>query len=82
MIHGLGVLATIFLQQRRREEAEVMTARVLKLQREILGHKHEDTILSMGNMAETLVVTGRREEAERLFVEVYELSKEVYGERD
>lgn len=50
-IHGLGVLATILLQQRRCEEVEAMTARVLKLQRVILGHKHADTILSMGNMA-------------------------------
>jgi hypothetical protein len=54
---------------------------VLALQKEVLGERHPDTILSIGNPAATYYQQGQSKEAVEIFVEVLALQKEVLGER-
>jgi tetratricopeptide (TPR) repeat protein len=67
--------------QGRPNEAEQPEVQVLALYKEVLGEKHPDTILAMGNLASTWNIQSRLPEAERLKAQVLELSKEVLGEK-
>jgi len=60
-------------------EAEPLFAEVLRLQREVLGAKHPNTLASLNNYADVLKSLGRAKEAEPLLAEALRLRREVLG---
>ncbi|KAE9383315.1 hypothetical protein BT96DRAFT_844165, partial [Gymnopus androsaceus JB14] len=59
---------------------ECCMRRVLKLQKEVIGENHPDTLTSMANLASTYHALGKLESAEKLDEEVLIPQKEVTGE--
>ncbi|TGO31373.1 hypothetical protein BPAE_0001g00010 [Botrytis paeoniae] len=70
-----------YWEQGNSEKAEELDIEVLALQKEILGEKHPDTILAMGNLASTWWQQGYSKKAEKLQIEVLALQKEILGEK-
>jgi tetratricopeptide (TPR) repeat protein len=60
-------------------EAERMYTSVIRVEREMLGAEHPDTLISMNNLASTYWSQGRWKEAEELEVQVIETRKRVLG---
>ncbi|KAH7143641.1 P-loop containing nucleoside triphosphate hydrolase protein [Dactylonectria macrodidyma] len=71
-----------FLRDRGRwREREPISTKLLDLQRETLGEKHPNTILSMDSLARTYRMQGRFRDAESVQVRVLDLQREVLGEK-
>ncbi|KAI9828117.1 MAG: hypothetical protein M1832_003644 [Thelocarpon impressellum] len=63
------------------QEAEKLCLQAVELRRRLIGNRHPNTLLSMGNLATSLYHQGRLKEAEELEVEVLDMRKEVLGLR-
>ena len=69
-----------FEQSRSKEAAEAIHVEVLELQKEVLGEKYPETLVSMTGLASIYHQQGRPEEPEAIQVDVLELRKAVLGE--
>ncbi|GAM44062.1 hypothetical protein TCE0_060f19382 [Talaromyces pinophilus] len=63
----------------RYQEAEVLYAKLMRINQEKAGIKHPSTLVSMGSLAATYRNQGQWNEAEKLEVQVIETSKTVLG---
>ena len=68
----MGNLASIYWNQGRLKDAEVLEVMVMEKRKELLGEDHPDTLLSMGNLAMTYQKQGRLKDAEVLELAVME----------
>ncbi|KAF2201575.1 hypothetical protein GQ43DRAFT_455682 [Delitschia confertaspora ATCC 74209] len=64
----------------RWDEAEILFAQVMDVEKRKLGAEHPSTLTSMANLASTFWDQGRWKEAEELFVQVMGTRKRVLGE--
>ena len=77
---SMNNLASIFWNQGRSKEAEVLDVQVMETRKRVLGQEHPDTLTSMANLASTYRNQGRLKEAEELLVQVIETLKRVLGQ--
>ena len=61
------------------QDAEALYRQTLKLQTQVLGAEHPDTLRSMNNLANTLYSQGKYEEAEALYRQTLKLRTQVLG---
>jgi eukaryotic-like serine/threonine-protein kinase len=61
------------------KQAEPHLRRAVALRKQVLGHDHEDTLVSQNSLAVLLVALGKREEALPLYVETLKLRKAKLG---
>ena len=80
MLTGMINLASMYVNQRRWNEAERLQVQVLEATKRDLGEEHPDTLVSMANLASTYWNQGRWKEAEKLQVEVSETRMRDLGE--
>ncbi len=73
-------LASLLFHRGRFGEAEQHLRAGLKLAREVLGDKHEVTLISLGNLAVALKNAGRPAEARPFLEECVETARQVFGE--
>ncbi|RYP06025.1 hypothetical protein DL765_009639 [Monosporascus sp. GIB2] len=64
----------------RYQVAEAIYRQLLKLQEQVLGEEHPDTLCSMNNLAIVLSDLGKYEEAEAIHRQEWKLTKKVLGE--
>ena len=67
--------------QGRSREQEPIDLKALKMQREVLGKRYPDTIMSLANVAATYRQQGQYTNAEKIGVEVHQFQKDLLGER-
>ncbi|KAF8799504.1 hypothetical protein BYT27DRAFT_7120329 [Phlegmacium glaucopus] len=58
---------------------EQLKLQVMDMRKKVLGAEHPDTLMSMGNLANTYCDQGRWSEAEQLVVQVMDMRKKVLG---
>ncbi|KAF8530883.1 hypothetical protein BDD12DRAFT_903538 [Trichophaea hybrida] len=78
-LEALYSLGDVYWHQGRWKEAGELAIKVMETRRRKLGHKHPDTLRSMGDLAWSLCNQGHWKEAEELAVQVTEARKEVLG---
>ena len=59
--------------------AEQLARQVLDMRKKLLGADHPDTLISMGDLANTYYRQGKLNEAEQLAVQVLDLRKKMFG---
>ncbi|MFN0060606.1 MAG: tetratricopeptide repeat protein [Planctomycetota bacterium] len=57
-------------------------SRALEIRRRLLGNHHDDTVISINEMATLLQSLGKYQEAESHYREALELGRRIYGEED
>ncbi len=76
-LESLSLLATIYMYQRRWDEAEQLQVQIIETMKRVFKPDHPDTLTSMGNLAGTY--RGQRcwDKAEKLLAQVIETRKRV-----
>jgi hypothetical protein len=74
-------LASIYTNQGRWNEAEVLEEQVMEVRKRILGEEHPDTLISITHLASIYTNRERWNEAEALEVHVMEMRKEKFDEK-
>ncbi len=77
---SMTILATIYWNQGRLDEAEKLQMQVMETSKRVLKEEHPDTLTSMASLASTYWKQGRWDETERLEVQVMETRKRVQKE--
>jgi len=81
LIISINNLAVIYDSQGRYTEAEPLYKHCLKLNEDVLGQRHPDTLSIINNLALLYQAQGRYAKAEPLFIRCLELRKDVLGLR-
>ncbi len=76
-LESLSHLATIYMYQRRWDEAEQLQVQIIETSKRVLKADHTLTLVSIGNLAETYRGQKCWDEAEKLLVQVIETMKRV-----
>ncbi|KAH7139811.1 hypothetical protein B0J13DRAFT_638817 [Dactylonectria estremocensis] len=74
-----GILAHVYHDEGRWDEAEKLLVEAMKIRKAKLGADHPDTLISMANLASTYRNQGQWDKAEKLEVKVMEISKAKLG---
>lgn len=69
----LNNLGYVLKSQAKNDESKLMYEEALDIRTSILGTKHPETIVSMHNLAELLIVTGDNEKASKLQHQILEI---------
>ncbi|KAJ3523319.1 hypothetical protein NM208_g12500 [Fusarium decemcellulare] len=75
-------LATVYWEQGRLKEAELMELRIIEGRKKIFGEEHPSTLNAMHNLASTYYDQGRWSEAKELQAQVLEIDLRDRGEED
>jgi tetratricopeptide (TPR) repeat protein len=76
----LNSMGGYFIFEGKWGDAEAANIEATRIRRELFGHSHPDTLMSMNNLAYTFWNQGRLKEAEELLVQVMETHKMKLGE--
>jgi hypothetical protein len=76
---SIASLASIYRDQGRWTEAEMLDVQVMETRKSILGPEHPSTLTSIANLASTYWNQGRYAEAEKLEMQVMETRKSILG---
>ena len=78
---SMGDLASIYLNQGKRNQAERLQVQVLNMTKKLLviGSHNSYTIISMGNLANIYLDQGKWNHAEQLQVQVLDMGKMLFG---
>ena len=79
---ALNLLAWELQEQGKYDEAEPLCRESMEVARETLGYRHQNTLISIGNLGRLLYLRGDLAAAEPLYREALEGQREILGNRD